>query len=191
MFQHTATRRWLLLQVGKFGERSSFNTQPPEGGCIKPGFKCLAEVVSTHSHPKVAASIITKPKFLNLVSTHSHPKVAAASGGTHRNPLRQFQHTATRRWLPSAGLSAVAASSFNTQPPEGGCPFQTAKVAVSCRFNTQPPEGGCAEQAVKTVFQLKVSTHSHPKVAAIQYLDVLQEAAVSTHSHPKVAAPRP
>ena len=35
--------------------------------------------VSTHSHPKVAASVIFAPLNSLNVSTHSHPKVAALS----------------------------------------------------------------------------------------------------------------
>ena len=32
-FQHTATRRWLVLTVTDNISTNSFNTQPPEGGC--------------------------------------------------------------------------------------------------------------------------------------------------------------
>ena len=55
--------------------------------------------VSTHSHPKVAATIRGNHIMANQVSTHSHPKVAAESG-KERQELSK---------------------SFNTQPPEGGC----------------------------------------------------------------------
>ena len=34
-------------------------------------------MVSTHSHPKVAADIGKTTEQIELVSTHSHPKVAA------------------------------------------------------------------------------------------------------------------
>ena len=34
-------------------------------------------------------------------------------------------------------------SSFNTQPPEGGCLFRCKLNTLSFSFNTQPPEGGC------------------------------------------------
>ena len=58
----------------------------------------------------------------NEVSTHSHPKVAAKGKVVENDDPEKFQHTATRRWLPSAAMSAqAAATSFNTQPPEGGC----------------------------------------------------------------------
>ena len=98
-----------------------FNTQPPEGGCAPVARERTATTaVSTHSHPKVAASchrmnplsyvfqhtatrrwlqlLSDLPRKRQRVSTHSHPKVAA---GTiiqfASNAL--FQHTATRRWL--------------------------------------------------------------------------------------------
>ena len=37
----------------------------------------IVTVVSTHSHPKVAAFLIDDEWSLAIVSTHSHPKVAA------------------------------------------------------------------------------------------------------------------
>ena len=56
LFQHTATRRWLQLQTN---------------GPSRP------LMVSTHSHPKVAAHCHLKRWSSSIVSTHSHPKVAA------------------------------------------------------------------------------------------------------------------
>ena len=56
-------------------------------------------MVSTHSHPKVAAQNIKIISVNGTVSTHSHPKVAAQE--------QYFPLNST--W------------SFNTQPPEGGC----------------------------------------------------------------------
>ena len=56
MFQHTATRRWLLLL-------NDMNIDSAK--------------VSTHSHPKVAAIELERIYAYLKVSTHSHPKVAA------------------------------------------------------------------------------------------------------------------
>ena len=56
MFQHTATRRWL-----------------PEQNLIL----FFNKLVSTHSHPKVAALNSRFTDGIKRVSTHSHPKVAA------------------------------------------------------------------------------------------------------------------
>ena len=79
-------------------------------------------MVSTHSHPKVAAAQVNTKDSKGIVSTHSHPKVAAElsstcstvtpcfntqppEGGCEKirelvNYTDKFQHTATRRWLP-------------------------------------------------------------------------------------------
>ena len=60
------------------GAPPGFNTQPPEGGCQKEIKKCTPKnLVSTHSHPKVAARPDTTGRRRFVVSTHSHPKVAA------------------------------------------------------------------------------------------------------------------
>ena len=143
-FQHTATRRWLHLPLS---------------------MDCLNKHVSTHSHPKVAATaalhthiitkfqhtatrrwLLSKTAFSSHfceVSTHSHPKVAA---GTiiqfASNAL--FQHTATRRWLhPLAFLLDYCAKFQHTAtrrwlPGVGAYLWQKQNG-----FNTQPPEGGC------------------------------------------------
>ena len=191
-------------------------------------------LVSTHSHPKVAAHFSYAAGSGVCVSTHSHPKVAAktvaatkSSKAFQHTATRRwlrgfftrfgkgylFQHTATRRWLPHAarGLSGVLqvsthshpkvaalrqsrcrrrSSSFNTQPPEGGCAGRGKLAGIVGRFNTQPPEGGCLV-LTRYFHRLPVSTHSHPKVAAgeQQYYDYA--FMVSTHSHPKVAATTP
>ena len=62
LFQHTATRRWLPHPLAiSCRYIVCFNTQPPEGGCIIVLAMMLPEVVvSTHSHPKVAAPYIKK-----------------------------------------------------------------------------------------------------------------------------------
>ena len=77
-----------------------FNTQPPEGGCLGENIQQRSDfLVSTHSHPKVAAANHWRAEAAKEVSTHSHPKVAAS--------------TAINGLLEQAR--------FNTQPPEGGC----------------------------------------------------------------------
>ena len=58
--------------------------------------------VSTHSHPKVAAFLDGAIDLNLIVSTHSHPKVAAIHSLIAKRARFEFQHTATRRWLPIA-----------------------------------------------------------------------------------------
>ena len=80
-FQHTATRRWLLLDLP---------------------YPLVCRLVSTHSHPKVAAAADWSVRFNYPVSTHSHPKVAASETLQTAAIPHPFQHTATRRWLPKS-----------------------------------------------------------------------------------------
>ena len=115
-----------------------FNTQPPEGGCIKFFSLLNNNLVSTHSRPKAAAGVARRRKPLKLcfntqcgicvkmreftvVSTHSRPKAAAYTFefsfsytfvSTHSRP-KAAAFVPLRSLYPSL--------CFNTQPPEGGC----------------------------------------------------------------------
>ena len=168
MFQHTATRRWLRGIVL---------------GSLDP------IIVSTHSHPKVAAALIPSILSMLKVSTHSHPKVAANANFLYYQPIQRFntqppegggikrdlvtdvtvkfQHTATRRWLPILNLDGLQELTVSTH--------SHPKVAAKSMY--------------RLLLNFNVSTHSHPKVAASAALNEIAEIrSVSTHSHPKVAA---
>ena len=145
MFQHTATRRWLLLEPAS-RDRSS-----------------LFQHTATR---RWLRDRLDRLKADAIVSTHSHPKVAAPTLRL-RVERRAFQHTATRRWLrdrldrlkadaivsthshpkvaaPTTFAHIAAACGFNTQPPEGGCAAAGIFPPACLCFNTQPPEGGCS-----------------------------------------------
>ncbi len=81
--------------------KQGFNTQPPEGGCLLKSPHRLALQVSTHSRAKAAAFGMVGIHLDTGVSTHSHPKVAAYYRHIFLLQDLVFQHTATRRWLPS------------------------------------------------------------------------------------------
>ena len=72
-------------------------------------------------------------------------------------PKRWFQHTAARRRLSHISKHCGARMSFNTQPPEGGCPDGLFIELTS-----------------------DVSTHSRPKAAAF---DVLLSASAYLFQH--------
>ena len=101
--------------------------------------------VSTHSRTKAAA--LADPNWLRrqIVSTHSRTKAAAT--GSSRAKRLIFR--------------------FNTQPHEGGCPFDNERHrCVTPCFNTQPHEGGCKCIWAIIVVGFRVSTHSRTKAAA-------------------------
>ena len=59
-FQHTAARRRLRrLLIYLTETKQSFNTQPPEGGCVVNNYDValVPKSVSTHSRPKAAAHL--------------------------------------------------------------------------------------------------------------------------------------
>ena len=107
-FQHTATRRWLLWIDQLSGLTVKVSTHSHPKVAAKGIVKFLEYYkVSTHSHPKVAAGRQTSNQSIQSVSTHSHPKVAAFSSYRFFCSNQLFQHTATRRWLQPASISAL------------------------------------------------------------------------------------
>ena len=167
-FQHTATRRWLHFDFFSSG---------------------VILKVSTHSHPKVAASYLPKfRKFLLCFNTQP-PEGGCVCPAFARIRLNLFQHTATRRWLQSAfSLSNKAIRVSTHSHPKVAANISQQKVVeltvsthshpkvAACKrlrhdwrylgFNTQPPEGGCFTAGASAKIAFAVSTHSHPKVAA-------------------------
>ena len=166
-FQHTATRRWLVMHLQLFCRYCRFQHTATRRWLVKlRHFALLHAPVSTHSHPKVAGFGVigvvqivirfnTQPpeggwkdaesgQYEYIVSTHSHPKVAGRLNISIPPLPPLFQHTATRRWL--------------------------------------------GRQLRRLVARAVVSTHSHPKVAGYgSSRGMVEQILVSTHSHPKVA----
>ena len=101
--------------------------------------------VSTHSHPKVAATSRAAIDYWSRVSTHSHPKVAACRIVGNGARLR----------------------SFNTQPPEGGCAHLGEIVYFVTKFQHTATRRWLREYPEMPLPFRPVSTHSHPKVAAL------------------------
>ena len=168
VFQHTATRRWLLptTKLNKFVVLG-FNTQPPEGGCSKITLFSFLKSLFQHTATRRWLPLILlgfSPQI--SVSTHSHPKVAAISfhykisfcccfntqppeGGckakvSYNTARRWFQHTATRRWLPLVGSVRDFMSFVSTHShPKVAALYPIRPWWTYLSFNTQPPEGGC------------------------------------------------
>ena len=167
VFQHTATRRWLHSPISGFRHGlARFNTQPPEGGCT-------LQVAGKRRHccfntqPPEGGCLLRL--FLQIAFArfqHTATRRWLPSGCSHDLSYYWFQHTATRRWLrlPSTSGGVFAIVSTHSHP----------KVAASRRFFSRK--------------QSTVSTHSHPKVAALGFGFFGHGRHVSTHSHPKVAA---
>ena len=167
--------------------------------------------VSTHSHPKVAATTIHALENPNEVSTHSHPKVAAWAGRVRASPTAVSTHSHPKVAATNAILFFINTGGFNTQPPEGGCQLIYAHNHKTSSVSTHSHPKVAAKARLISSNAKSVSTHSHPKVAAAQFHQVglvdcrfntqppeggcfheidrpKENKLVSTHSHPKVAA---
>ena len=111
--------------------------------------------------------LITQINAKLRVSTHSHPKVAASEDDKEKIRQLLFQHTATRRWLRKLDIPPRNAVLVSTHSHPKVAAIMISYRIVSCSgFNTQPPEGGCSYVVRDNNGQRTVSTHSHPKVAA-------------------------
>ena len=86
--------------------------------------------------------------------------------------------------MPS--YSVDSAPFQHSHPKVAGCGLPAVKLAASS-FNTQPPEGGWCPRFGWCPLPYTVSTHSHPKVAGVKAAVIVILIRVSTHSHPKVA----
>ena len=123
----------------------SFNTQPPEGGCLFAELPSGVQREFQHTAARRRLSYRYPTAILPIV----------------------FQHTAARRRLKLVLAVFFQQHCFNTQPPEGGWAVAVKALVILARFNTQPPEGGWALKTNKTANRL-VSTHSRPKAAGIE-----------------------
>ena len=80
-------------------------------------------------------------------------------------------------------------SSFNTQPPEGGCELSQYSPQKRSSFNTQPPEGGCIKIRLSDSQLAKFQHTAARRRLPLYSLDEESTTTVSTHSRPKAAAP--
>ena len=79
-FQHTAARRRLPLSMVCSLEKESFNTQPPEGGCLLRNHPKVFAIMFQHTaaRRRLPLGAVFNIVLNAVVSTHSRPKAAAA-----------------------------------------------------------------------------------------------------------------
>ena len=175
LFQHTATRRWLRQRyICRNTKRRSFNTQPPEGGCLRKRDKAYLFYAFQHTATRRWLPIIIfRPSAISMSFNTQPPE-----GGCVK--LLEPAHN-----LPC----------FNTQPPEGGCfanvyhngrvicvsTHSHPKVAaililillILFMFQHTATRRWLLQLDKHKIFRLAVSTHSHPKVAACKCMILL------------------
>ena len=143
MFQHTAARRRLFrLRVAFQKKAVSTHSRPKAAELRDKGFIVVKKFQHTAARRRLKSYGGAKTE--QRVSTHSRPK-AAVTNHVGLSMNKMFQHTAARRRLPCQLSTNPERISFNTQPPEGGCPYRAH--CWSKHF---------------------VSTHSRPKAAGFR-----------------------
>ena len=132
--------------------------------------------VSTHSHPKVAATNQSNVDIASSFNTQP-PEGGCTWIALCRAFLAEFQHTATRRWLHGVIRWFSWSSRFNTQPPEGGCLLDKISAAILKLFQHTATRRWLPCTQGRRLFVFDVSTHSHPKVAAKCALNLTRQNA--------------
>ena len=143
-FQHTATRRWLRHNAGGIIPRGMVSTHShPKVAASDVLPRLSGPSVSTHSHPKVAAHSFMLRSLRGRVSTHSHPKVAASSYFSGRTKLGVSTHSHPKVAAITTNKSVGKGNvSTHSHPKVAAIKKYVVRRKRHC-FNTQPPEGGC------------------------------------------------
>ena len=169
-------------------------------------------MVSTHSRPKAAGSVISASQQAKAGFQHTAARRRLVPKGTMQINEYQFQHTAARRRLdPNGSKLWRYRFSFNTQPPEGGWRFKKSQKKGSRRvsthsrpkaagsastgfsnrqtfcFNTQPPEGGWTIHNTFNEFRYLFQHTAARRRLDSKSNDGRKTCGVSTHSRPKAA----
>ena len=167
-FQHTATRRW--LQMLEYNH-NHWITQ-----------------VSTHSHPKVAASKSYWCLWATCCFNTQPPEGGCTDYSGQKIEPKKFQHTATRRWLPTSRQCETESGMFQHTATRRWLQYSKETYRLNGGVSTHSHPKVAAMHLFFPKVRHIVSTHSHPKVAALNKIDLRRAYEVSTHSHPKVAA---
>ena len=144
MFQFTAARRRLLIHLLRLPNFQRFNSQPPEGGCIRANAPAICAPWFQFTAARRRLQSAAQPHHrASHVSIHSRPKAAARRVATCTPWIRRFNSQPPEGGCSQRCRLAAHQQSFNSQPPEGGCPSKRATLSPFVGFNSQPPEGGC------------------------------------------------
>ena len=165
-----------------------FNTQPPEGGWITYPISMLSHnqfqhtaarrrlapvsdvdrtmgSVSTHSRPKAAGQSKLQQPAQKAVSTHSRPKAAGVTNPQNPKATEVSTHSRPKAAGLCTHTGVPVLPRFNTQPPEGGWFYFSARFIFGAWF-----QHTAARRRLETIHEKicrrnGVSTHSRPKAA--------------------------
>ena len=147
----------------------SFNTQPPEGGCLQ----------------------ILDETFVRCVGFNTQPPEGGCLKRVYiKPPLDGFNTQPPEGGCPMITTYLLNVFSFNTQPPEGGCISLVVLIPLSPKVSTHSrPKAAASDRirrlAIACSFQ---HTAARRRLRTIKF-NVYHNHLVSTHSRPNAAAP--
>ena len=167
--------------------KSSFNTQPPEGGW-DPHFFGFSFNFSFNTQPPEGGWLGIFLKLLTVVVfQHTAARRRLASLSSIREYLQCFNTQPPEGGWVKMQQEWPILYCFNTQPPEGGWSWISIRRLPIWSFNTQPPEGGwsdkTAKNPIKNGFQHTAARRRLEPLGSFTY----RRPRVSTHSRPKAA----
>ena len=101
VFQHTAARRRLARWSVSNGRRSSFNTQPPEGGWALCSFDKSDRGCFNTQPPEGGWAVSLTVQLIPKAFQHTAARRRLVTGDKQLTIRKLFQHTAARRRLDS------------------------------------------------------------------------------------------
>ena len=142
----------------------------------------IEKLVSTHSRPKAAGSLICAVLLAVICFNSQPPEGGWFMFDYSEVPQGVFQLTAARRRLGECGAAAENHRvSTHSRPKAAGC-WQAGAHQAHHRFNSQPPEGGWGRGQCGLA-HAGVSTHSRPKAAGL-FADFTQPPTRGFNSQP-------
>ena len=186
-FQHTAARRRLLPFKHQCAAGACFNTQPPEGGCLRGPLLLIRLKVSTHSRPKAAATCTCLSDYFEKFQ-HTAARRRLRARLFQPGNQSGFQHTAARRRLRGPALIQDGGNSVSTH--------SRPKAAAHAALRSGPPlpfQHTAARRRLRRLGPLAWLVRAFQHTAARRrlragFVILCAKCVVSTHSRPKAAA---
>ena len=164
-FQHTAARRRLRLAGARAGCVVGFNTQPPEGGCKQGAVSAQVMRCFNTQPPEGGCRPVPVRHCAQIVSTHSRPKAAATVALTSTARWGGFNTQPPEGGCLTAAEKALRLAVSTHSRPKAAARGQI-KAVHQRAVSTHSRPKAAARSGRGSFRNCTVSTHSRPKAAA-------------------------
>ena len=155
-FQHTAARRRLLYRTlaARRGGCVSTHSRPKAAAAM--GLTTILVIASFNTQPPEGGCMLECASIASVMCFNTQPPEGGCRQLVHcAMRLTQFQHTAARRRLRYVCIGLGFIQVFQHTAARRRLQTQASRRSPISRFNTQPPEGGCVRISIKSVSFVK------------------------------------